>query len=58
MKALDELCKATGTRADEREFLEGPDSGFGVVYWFQHAMSGKKVCVNDDQGRITVDCED
>lgn len=58
MKALDELCKATGTHADDWERIDGPDSRCGVDYWFQHARSGKKAYVNDDEGHITVDCED
>jgi hypothetical protein len=56
MKALDELCKATGTRPDEREFLDGPDSRC-VDYWLKHKPSGKEAYVNDDQGSVTVDCE-
>ena len=57
MKALDELCKATGTRADEWEFLDGPDSGCGVDYWLKHKPTGKEAYVNDDQGHVKVDCE-
>ena len=55
MKALDELCKATGTRAEGWEFLDGPDSGCGVDYWLKHKPTGKEAYVNDDQGHVIVD---
>ena len=57
MKALDELCRATGTRVHEWDFLDGPTSGCGVDYWLKHKPTGKVACVNDDQGHITLDCE-
>ena len=57
MKALDALCKATGTRPEEWEFLDGPDSRCGVDYWLKHKPTGKEAYVNDDQGHVTVDCE-
>lgn len=55
MKALDELCKATTTRADDWEFLGGPDSGCGEDCWFKHKPTGKEAYVNDDQGHVTVE---
>ena len=55
MKALEELCKATGTRAEEWEFLEGPDSGCGVDYWLKHKPTGNEAYANDDQGHVRVD---
>ena len=57
MKALDELCRKTGTRSDEWEFLDGPDSGVGVDYWLKHQPTGREAYVNDDQGHVTVDCD-
>ncbi len=57
MKALDELCKATDTRPDDWEFIDGPESGCGVDYWLKHKPTGKEAYVNDDQGHVKVDCE-
>jgi len=56
MKALDELCRRTGTSANDWEFMDGPDSGVGVDYWLRHKPTGKETYVNDDQGSVTVDC--
>ncbi len=57
MKALNEPSKATGTRPDEWEFLDGPDSGCGVDYWLKQKPTGKEAYVKDDQGNVTVDCD-
>ena len=57
VKALDELCKATGTRPDEWEFLDDPVIWCGMDYWLKYMPTGKEAHVNDDQGDVTVDCE-
>ena len=47
MTHLDELCKATGTRPDEWEFLNSPDGGCGVNYWLKHKPTGKEAYIAD-----------
>jgi hypothetical protein len=46
-----------GHRADEWEFLDGPDSVCGVDYRLKHKPTDKEAYVNDDQGHVTVDCK-
>ena len=58
MRILDELCETTGTELKDWEFIDGPVSRSGVDYWLRHKPTGKEAYVNDDQGHISVDCDE
>jgi hypothetical protein len=53
-EALKELCRQTGTKPKSWKAVDGPETGVGVEYWFEHKRTGETVYVCDDQGHITI----
>ena len=48
------LADMTGTRNNEWEEAEGPDSGCGISYYYQHDVLGLDARINNDQGMIQI----
>ena len=51
---LEILASVTATSADDREDLDGPDSGVGVDYWYRHRTTGSEAYLNADQDHLTI----
>lgn len=49
--AIDFLCAETGTKPNEWQEVDGPDSGVGADSYFSHSDLGIW-WVNDDQGTL------
>jgi hypothetical protein len=54
---LQKLAFLTNTHEDDWEYLDGPDSGVGVDYWFRHRTTGAEAYANLDQDHLTVSVE-
>jgi len=51
---LKAVALTTGTRQNDWELMNGPDSRCGVDYWLRHKQTGQQVYANEDQGTISV----
>ena len=51
---LEALASVTHTSADDRESLDGPDSGVGVESWYRHRGTSKEAYLNLDQDHMTI----
>ena len=47
------LAELTGTDPSAWEEVEGPDSGYGLDYWYQHSEEGE-AHINVDQTLLTI----
>lgn len=52
------LIEQAGGSEEDWEYMEGPDSGVGVDYWFYNDATGQEAYVNVDQGEYTVEVMD
>lgn len=50
---IGKIARATGSRCQDWEGRDGPDSGVGVDYWFEHT-DGCTAYVNVDQGEVSI----
>lgn len=48
------LCRQTGTKEQDWEVIDGPESGTGEDHWYRH-KNGDEAYVNDDQGHLTAE---
>ena len=48
------LATVTDTKADDWELLDGPESGFGIDYWFQHRKTGTEAYASLDQDNVNL----
>ena len=46
------LATITNTKADDWEILNGPESGFGIDYWFRNRKTGVEAYANLDQEHV------
>jgi hypothetical protein len=55
MSSLSELCRQTGTKPADWALVDGPETGHGIDYWYEHVVTAELVYVNNDQGHVTVE---
>lgn len=55
MAIRDDIADQTGTEPGDWEHINGPETGVGVEYWFEHIVTKQQVYVCDDQGHITIE---